>query len=107
MMRLGRRASLLVAFSLLISAATAHAECAWVLWQESSAVGYAVSWTQQGAWSAEAECRAQRTRAYVSFGVMSQIPDNNAIEVPGSPTRAIVRLLCLPDTIDPRRPNGK
>src|SRR5207245_7690485 len=31
MMRL-RRASLLVAFSLLTSAATAYAECAWVLW---------------------------------------------------------------------------
>src|SRR6266852_3908069 len=32
MARLARRASLLVAFSLLTSAATAHAECAWVLW---------------------------------------------------------------------------
>jgi len=31
-MRLTRQASLLVAFSLLTSAATAHAECAWVLW---------------------------------------------------------------------------
>ena len=29
MMRLGRRASLLIAFFLLASAATAHAECAW------------------------------------------------------------------------------
>ena len=36
MMRLARRASLLVAFSLLISAATAYAECAWVLWSASS-----------------------------------------------------------------------
>src|SRR2546427_14149 len=34
MMRLGRRASLLVAFYLLASAATASAECAWVLWTE-------------------------------------------------------------------------
>jgi hypothetical protein len=32
MMRLRRRASLLVAFFLLTSAATAHAECALVLW---------------------------------------------------------------------------
>jgi hypothetical protein len=31
-MRLTGQASLLVAFSLLTSAATAHAECAWVLW---------------------------------------------------------------------------
>jgi hypothetical protein len=35
MMRL-RRASLLVAFYLLTSAATAHAECAWVLWSETT-----------------------------------------------------------------------
>ena len=32
MMRLVRRASLLVAFYMLASAATAYAECAWVLW---------------------------------------------------------------------------
>jgi hypothetical protein len=32
MMRLGRKASLLVAFYLLTSAATAYAECVWVLW---------------------------------------------------------------------------
>src|SRR5713101_1758047 len=32
MTRLARRATLLVALYLLASAATAHAECAWVLW---------------------------------------------------------------------------
>jgi hypothetical protein len=31
-MQLARRISLLVAFFLLASAATAHPECAWVLW---------------------------------------------------------------------------
>jgi hypothetical protein len=32
MMRLARRASLLLTLSLLTSSATAHDECAWVLW---------------------------------------------------------------------------
>jgi hypothetical protein len=32
MLRAARRASLLLGFSLLTSAATAYAECAWVLW---------------------------------------------------------------------------
>jgi hypothetical protein len=40
MMRLARSASLVVAFSLLISAATAHAECAWVLWTRDASAGY-------------------------------------------------------------------
>jgi hypothetical protein len=36
MIRLARRASLLVALSLLTSAATAYAECAWILWPGAS-----------------------------------------------------------------------
>jgi hypothetical protein len=36
MTRLPRRAAPLIAFSLLISAATAYAECAWVMWQHST-----------------------------------------------------------------------
>ncbi len=105
MMRLARRASLLVAFYLLTSAVTASAERAWVLWQESSAVGYAVSWSQQGAWSAETECRTQRARAYATFGVV-EVPEGASVRVPGSPTDATVRLVCLPDTVDPRGPKG-
>ena len=38
MMRHGRKAFLLVAFYLLTSAATAYAECAWVLWVSSGLV---------------------------------------------------------------------
>jgi len=45
MMRLGRRATLLVALSLLTSVATAHAERAWVLWTESAPSGVALKET--------------------------------------------------------------
>jgi hypothetical protein len=38
MMRLLRRATLLVTVSLLTSAATAYAECAWVMWTETEAM---------------------------------------------------------------------
>ena len=36
MMQLGRKATPLVALSLLVSAATARAKCAWVLWTETN-----------------------------------------------------------------------
>lgn len=36
MTRRARRASLVVALCLLISAATTSAECAWVLWKQST-----------------------------------------------------------------------
>ena len=97
--------ALFVVLYLLLSFRTASAECAWVLWQESSAIGYASSWTSQGAWSAETECRGRLARAYASFGV-GQAAEGTAVSVPGSPTNAMVSLLCLPDTIDPRGPKG-
>jgi hypothetical protein len=40
MNRLARRASLLVAFSLLTSTATAYAECAWVLWSQMGTASF-------------------------------------------------------------------
>ena len=48
-MRLPRRASLLLALSLLTSAATACAECAWVMWVRASPMD--VTGTIVGAWT--------------------------------------------------------
>ena len=56
MMRLGRRATLLVALSLLTSVATAHAECAWVLWTESAPSGVALMPTILSSDSSMADC---------------------------------------------------
>jgi len=57
MMRLGRRASLLVAFSLLTSAATAYAEGAWVLWTKLSGPQ---EWTIRDAFDSKAGARFVR-----------------------------------------------
>jgi hypothetical protein len=84
MMRLGRRASLLVAFSLLTSAATAHAECAWVLW-----LGERDTAVIQTAFPSAGECKAAAEKMRREFqGVR-------------------LELKCLPDTVDPRRVKGK
>ena len=57
MTRLARRASMLVAFYLLTSTATAYAECAWVLWARTltEATGDP-EWKSQGAYTDRGEC---------------------------------------------------
>ncbi len=66
-MMLARRASLLVVFSLLTSAATAYAECAWVLWdgQLSSVLGQDVLWSINGTYSTARDCNDELVRYVV------------------------------------------
>ena len=53
MMRPARRAPLLVGFYLLTSAATVHAECAWVMWWSGTSVA---TWGIQEAHPTLSEC---------------------------------------------------
>ena len=55
-MRLLRRASLLVALSLLTSAATAYAEGAWVLWERWFIEETGDSWTALGSVQSQWAC---------------------------------------------------
>jgi hypothetical protein len=121
MIRLGRGASLLVAFSLLTSAATASAECAWVVWQETSGMSdrsdYFSEWGVSLASSSEQECRraaAEQLRARETMlrqpGPNKKTPD---VKVEGpyvthTFTGGLLsyRYVCLPDTVDPRGPKG-
>jgi len=57
MMRLGRAS--VIALFLLTSAATAYAECAWVLWQFDG-----VQWTTLAALHQRTECDRDRVRHY-------------------------------------------
>ena len=89
----------------LVAAASAHAECAWVLWTKDPALSVGADKTKPPDWSFTAlgpeifgsytECmtalakyRANRTRAYGKFrDVLSPLG-----------------YACLPDTVDPRWP---
>jgi|RhiMetdeSRZDD1v2_1073273.scaffolds.fasta_scaffold31431_2 hypothetical protein len=120
--------SLLAAFSLLIVSARAHADCAWVLWNDElrldSAAGIeSRSWHSIASASKKTECEARlreeigrvtrpdHTPKDVRFKVIG-----DAVQVtyyrPDKPDEKTSRVqtfryVCLPSTIDPRAPQPK
>ena len=128
MMRLGRRASLLVAFSLLTSAATAYAECAWVLWEQTTTWKASpknveeTQWAPVTAASEQPGCesskanRIRETARKISSArrpkdTIMPIDDDSVMwsweEADGTKGAQFFRFLCFPDTVDPRGPKGK
>ncbi len=109
MTRLARSASLLVAFSVLASVATVHAECAWVVW--AYALGERVeSYSIDAAYPTRKECdesvrkTADAAKAQ-GYDVRGGIPGSP--EVIAQKGTTTLKYFCLPDTVDPRGPKGK
>ena len=99
MIQLTRRASMVIAFLLLTSAATASAECAWILWAGGvKASGEAVYAPIEG-YPTRAECMKGRTAS--SVDEVEQLKR----DVAGVGMK--LAFTCLPDTVDPRGPKGK
>jgi len=86
MRHVARRATLLVAFSLLTSAATANAECAWVLWLRNDSS----PWDVLQAFSTREGCIVTLDTIGGSFTASAK--------------GRILHGQCLPDTVDPRGP---
>jgi hypothetical protein len=118
MMRL-RRASTMVVLSSLAWAATASAECAWVMWEQwyGPSSGVPLSFARTGT-SGEAACRSELRKAIAGIEAQSPNPgeerrvDGDAVffvaRKDGSRVVTGIRnFLCLPDTVDPRGPKGK
>ena len=117
MMRIARTPSAVATLLLFVSIATAHAECAWVLWQETRPDMLAPGrdedpvvfirgnsrWEIHEVWPTQEACDASKERLwkYVSR-------DERPIMKGNKPAgRWSVKLQCLPDTVDPRGPKAK
>ncbi len=92
----------------------AGAECAWVLWQESSSVSgkvLASGWSILGAHSLQGECE-KRQAAEIAYRLAAQggeygqrvlVQTTVVVSWPDGRT-SNWKFLCLPDTVDPRGP---
>ncbi len=103
MMRAARTASLLVAFSLLTSAVTAYAECAWVLWRQT--IAPIQLWEIVQAHPSVSECSSDLRDAAASlkvdgFYVAPLMSGARVVPIGKGDEKGYLR--CLPDTVDPR-----
>jgi hypothetical protein len=102
MRHVARRVTLLVAFSLLTSAATANAECAWVLWLRNDPS----PWDVLQAFSTREGCIEAMSKQVAA--VEQRRPRVTLDTIGGSFTASakgrILHGQCLPDTVDPRGP---
>jgi len=120
MVRISKMIAPLIVFSLLARAATASAECAWVLWSNfissNPTSRYAPStgglWTSESA-GTRAECERDRNLMrtnmleHQAMGSGTQPlakGTGRSVSVVGPNGQTI--LTCLPDTIDPRGVKG-
>jgi hypothetical protein len=99
MMRL-RRASVIAALSLLTSAATAYAECAWVLWTRTKEPGVA-GWWNGPTWKAHS-AYTSKSACEDPLGILPK-----AASDPIGVSSRDLNVKCFPDTVDPRGPKGK
>ena len=123
MIRVIRRATLLVAFLLLDSTATAHAECAWVLWTRDASAGYGFvdeePWqlvrsvpTYDACEAAQAKTIKNIAAFWAKAGRDVATTENtfslSIRDAEGKQVGLVTQLFrCLPDTVDPRKPKGK
>lgn len=101
---------------LLASTATAHADCAWVLWERDKWGNEGETLRRLDSFNDESDCRIAAVRmarsAYARESGMRHISGSVELHdlevwVPREFEWQIIAFDCLPDTIDPRGPRTK
>ena len=110
MMRVTWRTSVYIPLCLLTSTATAYAECAWVMWtEERHSGGGPIKLSASDAFDTREQCRTRlaHTTALVGRGLGGRVVGNVVVmsSTDGEPS-LMFTYFCLPDTVDPRGPQG-
>ncbi len=110
-MRLPRRASLLVALSLLVPAATAYAASEWVLWlKKDYDAAVEGQWSLIQAFVTRQDCIAALGETFTQASDGQTMATRESVRgsflVIAPYGRASTAAMCLPDTVDPRGPKG-
>jgi hypothetical protein len=109
MMRL-RRASVFATLSLLAWAATASAECAWVLWLQVYDPISESRWSLQNAHETKGECDTaleKAGKALVDGGNFELDSKGSGFRSKRGPQHVLYIPKCLPSDTDPRGPKAK
>src|SRR5574341_351110 len=103
------------------SAATAHAECAWVLWTQLKKPNLPANWQQLSAHESKEKCERERAPVVQIFHESLKrakpgpdnpggklVPTDNGFidQTVDRRVRSTMTYECWPDTVDPRGPRG-
>ena len=101
-----RRASAIVTLSLLTSATTASAECAWVLWDDVGPPFHKIEFRKTAAYESRAACLAAakvRAERLLGKGLQTHVAPDETWMADSADGKKAYTAQCWPDTAEPGR----